>query len=450
MNNEPGMISITSATISNFDQSKQIDLLPAIVEFNVFESVSSNFITANFMIEDSLSLTTILPIVGQEVINISFKTPHEKFKDSVDLMLRVVSLENLKRSNARTSHYLLRCVSPEMIANMNTKVRKAYSNMTIDTMVAQLSQEFLGVTGIQTEECEGTRTIVIPNRTPTDSINFLCREAKSLKYPASNFKFFQNADGFHFKTLDSMIDPDNEEQPRKYLDRYFASEFSIDNQQEKVLQKTNVRPIGRYRKGSFFDTKPSEFLKILNFTFLSVGNYFKMTRMGAVQSKLRVIDPLTSYYQEHTYSYKDQSSSMRKTSTNGKSHDVLTPEADYYNQSNESRVFFLIGNKQQQNGNIEPEQKEDMFQLKMASEFLLENIVVSVEIPGDSTKRAGQTLILDFPEYGSTDDIEPEVNKYFSGEYLIASLRHVYNGSGYRTALTCVKNSYENEISNYD
>jgi hypothetical protein len=72
---------------------------------------------------------------------------------------------------------------------------------------------------------------------------------------------------------------------------------------------------------------------------------------------------------------------------------------------------------------------------------------VNVTIPGDSDKRAGDRINLQFPSYGATDDVKDLPNKFVSGRYLVTATRHAYTASGYKTAMMCVKNAFEEEIS---
>lgn len=443
----PGSIEISKLELTNYDGSKKIDITPLVREFNVYESFATNFISVDFFIEDALSLTTVMPIVGEEKIAFSFKTPHPSFEKGIELDLRVVSILDMGRDKARSAYYIIKCVPPQMIKDMKTKVRKAYMNKPINQMINELTNEFLDIeTIIESEETEGTRTLVIPNMNPTRAINFLCKEAKSTKNPASNYRFFQDCDGFHFKTIDSCIQPESGKVNVAFVDRYFASDADLNRDEKDAKNLFGDTPVNFGKK----DTKPRDFLKLNKFTFMNLGNYFNSGRYGALESKIRLLDPVTSSYTEKRYNFKANSKDFKKTSSEGKGFDLLTENADYFSEESESRVFFLLTDSGQNNGSIEADQKEDMLHLKVASEFLFENILVNVTIPGDSEKRIGQKIIMDFPEYGATDDIEGSINKYISGEYIILSLRHIYNNNGYVTAMICSKNCYEQEISHFE
>jgi len=228
-NTTPGSIGVEKIEITNYDKSKTLDIYPIVREFNIYESFATNFVTVDFFVEDALSLTSVLPIVGQETINIKFKTPHPSFKKGIELELRVISIIDMSRDKVRSSYYIIKCVVPQMIKDMQTKVRKSYMNMPINQMINELTNEYLNIdTIVESEETEGTRTITIPNMNPTKAINFLCKEAKSSVNPASNYRFFQTCDGFYFKTIDSCVQPNAGKVNKAFVDRYFASDSDMD------------------------------------------------------------------------------------------------------------------------------------------------------------------------------------------------------------------------------
>ena len=451
-----GSIKIEKLELLNYKKDvPPLNILSLVQEFNIYESLHKSFITANFVISDALALTTQFPIVGQELIRIKFKTPHPGFLKDVDLILHVVGISTFKTTNLRSGFYVLKCCSPEMVKNWNTKIRKAYREITINEMAKLLFDEFLKTKVqfnddsqefemLEVSETEGPRTIVIPNMHPSKAMNLLQREAKSVEYPASNFNFYQNSDGFYFKTLEEMIDP-NVRTSRfdgKSLDKYFATEMDL-RKGSSPIENATIGEGGRTGGGSQQSAKPYEFLKILDFSFDTMFDYEKTLKMGGLENTSRFIDPITSLYQETKFDYLQDIDLLKKTSEE-RPFPFLTQEQEYTSQGL-SRIQYFMTNFQQTN-DYSPEQKHEMLHVKTASFALLNNIIVNISIPGNSEARIGDVLNLAFPEFGAQDEVIGKLNKFISGEYLIISLRHMYNGASYSTFLTCLKNCYEGRI----
>lgn len=439
----PGSIKFDAFNLTNFDQSLTLNIYGSVIEMNIYESVNQPFVTADVFVDDSLSLPTQFPIVGQEILQITFKTPHPSFIKNVSMVFNVVGIKDMTRDKARNAKYVLKCVAPQEIKDWNTRVRKSYREQPIQEIVPQLAKDFLGIEEMKTVgETDGNRTIVIPNLHPSEAMKFLAREAKSATYKPSNFYFFQNCDGFHFQTLDSMIQrkgPAMTDVRRSgsSVDKYFGSEFNFKH--GSPAESTSV---GGGRGQS--STKPYDWLRLQNIDFLNIGDYEVAVKSGALENKVRVIDPVMSLYEETGWSYFKNYSEFTKT-TQSSANPILT-ESNPYISGGDTNIQYFQTNKGQTN-DYSPEQKHEMLGGKIATSALLNNILVNISIPGDSEKRVGQVIDLQIPEYGATDDIETQINKHFSGEYLILSLRHIWNHGGYSTVMLCGKNAYEKAIT---
>jgi hypothetical protein len=432
----PGGIQFETATLANWDRSKLLDIRPIIIEFNIHESLRKPFVTASFVISDALALTTSFPIVGQETLELKFKTPGNSFLKPVEVTFRVISIKEFKRSEIREVAYILNCVTAPMITDMNTRVRKAYKEQSIDEMVNDIMVNFLGDQFEQIDPTDGNRTFVIPNMSPSNAINFLARKAKSATYQSSPYFFYQTCDGFFFRTSNDMISP----KARKGLaiDKYFGADFQF-SKGVSPRDSSTTGGGGAARQSS----KPYEFLKIRDFNFHNMANLYASLLAGALENKVNFYDPIMDFYEEKTYNYLKDNDSFLKT-TSGTQGLFLTDTNDYI-KGGDSFTLFEPTNHTQQN-EYSPDKDYDILNKKIGAQNIFENLMATVVIPGDTEKRTGQLVNLAFPEYGATEDVIGKLNKFASGEFLIVSLQHKYNAQGYFTMMTVSKNSYEQDI----
>lgn len=423
---------------------KALDIRALLVEFSIFDNIQKTFVTADFMLADAVSLITVFPIVGDETIEIEFNTPHPAFEKSIKLELRVIGIENLKRTNARSATYVLKCVSPEYIRNMTTKVRKSYGDQPISSMIKKLYEEYLKTNQDLNlnDESNGIRTITVPQMSPVEAIRFLSREAKSNKYPASNYMFFQSFEGFNLMTIEEMIKKND----TKGNDKYWTTEFGFYD--DASSPRDVAVATGHGGGASRQSRKPFEFTKVMHFSFPQSFQYDKTPRLGALESTMKLVDPVMSLYTEKKYDYfKDFDKFERTTTDHAHPHFFLPPDTDLI-ATGDTKVMYRLTNETQEGNNYGNDQKSDFIQYRNASMAMLENVVVNVTIPGDSDRRAGDTINLEFPQYGGTDDVKGQLNKFLSGEYLVTATRHIYTAEGYRTAMLCCKNAFENATFN--
>lgn len=435
--NAPGSIKIETIEFTNYKGDK-LDLTALTQEFNIFESMSKPFITASIILSDAVALQTQFPIIGQETVTIKFKTPGNAFLKNVDLTFRVIAIKEYSRAKARQVGYVLNLVSPYIIKDSNTKIRKAYTNVEVSSMVDDVVKSFLGGELQTLEATEGQRTIILPNVSPSYALNYLCRQAKSPIYQSSAYFFYQNADGLHFRTSDDIINPAKKKNrlDGSSLDKYFASEVDTSRGTTPRDRVTSGGSRGQ-------STKPYDFLQIRSFHFHNLGNYYSGFKTGFLENKISFFDPVTSFYEEKSYKYMENQNIFQKT-TQSSSADFLTSTNDYI-KNGEGFLLFEPTNHLQMNGTPN-DQSFEMLNNKIGSKSIFDNLNATVEIAGDSEKRCGEVIDLEFPEYGALKEIEGKINKFISGEYIILSLRHIYNSSGYRVVMNVAKNAYERRI----
>lgn len=433
-----GAIKLEKVVLTSYS-GRTLDIRGLVREFSLHDNIQKAYITATLLISDATALLTQFPIIGQEMLTLSFKTPHSSFVKDITIDLQVIAVEKMKRTNSRSASYLLKCVPIEYIKDIRIAVRKSYGDMLISDMAKKLFQQYINSDPkkLTTSDTESLRTIVIPNMSPAEAMKFLASEAKSTDYPASNFCFYQNFDGFFFRTIDELIAPKS----FKTIDPYYTTDFNVSDDSQSPLDL--AASSGRTGGGSQQSTKPFEFLKMIDFEFIHLEQYDKITRAGGLESKMRIIDPALSLYEVKTYDYFTDYDKFKRTTTTTAEKFML--EQNEYIATGDSRQMMLITNKNQTN-NYQPDQKSDFLQLSVASKGMLENIVVNVTIPGDSEKRAGDLVRLQFPEYGGTDDVMNKPNKFVSGKYLVTATRHAYTAQGYKTSMLCVKNAFEEVI----
>jgi len=462
-----GSIKLETITIKSEVTKDTIDLKSIVTEFNIYESISAPFITADLVIGDALALTTKLPIIGQEEVEIKFKTPDPSISNSINLKLRVVRIQELTRTNQRTMQYVIKLASEEYFSDLNTKISKAFVGKTISDMIKDIGTYSLQMDRgkvLYASETEGERTIVIPNMAPTKAINFLCKEAKSPRYPASNFIFFENCNGFQFKTVDELIIapyPDlrnpstpnttppadgspgsspeiggnSPESRQTNIDYYYAT--------DKDFNKGGADSVEW--RGGVQSKKPFELQKINGFRFVSLFNNDLTTIRGGFETRYMYLNPVLSTYEERTYDYFKNFYDLEHTTATNEGQ-LLTDKNLNISKSGDSHQIFVMTNKGETDTML-LDQKTDFLHLKVGSLGLLEDIVVDVDIPGDTDRRAGDLVRMQFPEFGATDDVKGKINKFVSGDYLVVAIRHHYNGeNGYRCIMSCMKNCYETDI----
>ena len=234
----PGDFELQKLIITSPHKKGYIDLKAAWSDFNIYENLFQNYLTADIQIVDGVGLMESLPIIGEETIEIQVKTkgivkqrnPETEvtgpFKGSqnegrISLSFRVVKIHNITKLNDQLLTYTLNLVSEEAILNLKKKVRKSaldpaknFEPSTISKLVERLYRQFFEgsdrigkIKKLFIEPTKNNTDLIIPNQTPFKAFNFLASRAvaKAQHAVGSSFVFYETIRGFFFISLETLM-----------------------------------------------------------------------------------------------------------------------------------------------------------------------------------------------------------------------------------------------------
>ena len=187
-----------------------IPLESLLVGIELFENVFSYAITGSITLLDTNSVVLNLPIIGQEYLSLKISTPlvNPQKNDIIDFTENVFSIYKIdtRIEGEQAEVVKLHFMSPEGLRNNRTRVSKSYTN-SIDKIVTDVIQNERYLNSKKDVFVEGTvgvRKIIAPNSRPYIFIKKLSTEAVSLEHGSPYFLFYENKDGIHFRSLDSL------------------------------------------------------------------------------------------------------------------------------------------------------------------------------------------------------------------------------------------------------
>lgn len=426
----PGAIEIKKCHIKSDVSGKEIDIQPIVIEYNVFESMFVPYITGNMVVVDTLALTSVLPIIGQETISLEFKTPLDNFDKSIKQTFRVLRIKDFLRVNERTVKYVIEFMSMEAAKDLVSYISQAFEGPTSKIAQSVFDQHVkAGEKKLKVEITSDKRRLVIPNMSPSETMKFLAFEAKSSQYPTSNYLFFEGLDDFYFQTMDKFID----DHKKKIKQSQGKTGQSVTHQFNFASSDTQS---GETDKQKF----PLEWRKIHAFKFNSLHDVKDLLISGGIGGTVYGYNPTSGVYTIKTYDKKGQPIQL-VTETSNK--ELFTQTPWFLNHEHHSKFTFIITNEGEQDAN-NVDDKINFLAARDVSFARAMYIGMDITVPGNSNLRTGNIIKLAVPEFGATDDIVKENNKFINGLYLVLEVKHSYNkSSGYMTSMKIAKNVYE-------
>ena len=459
-------VEIRELAIVNHNQSAAIDLRPVSLEFAVYSSIHDNFVTGDLTILDAEGLIERLPIIGEELVVLSFSLPPQRPESAfpTNHALHVYRVNNRHDYEERSEVYTLRLCSPENVIALGSRVDRAYVNMPIHTMIQNSFEEYvyedsyysffpLGRNlrkGIRTTTAtSGRHSMIAPGVNPFEWINYLCREAVSDdEESASDFVFYEDRNGFHLRTISSMVNEiaskklyvaetgvikDGENHPGFPNDAIIVESMSVVD---------NVDVIRAHTSGLYQNTTDVYDPLLKRFRSVPYSYDADMYELGITNPTLTTLDefktnPLTSYFNEPR-------STISRFLVEQVSDDAMTPY---------SEQGYLDGRTVDVHGNTldvasaSPFRRHETTGRRMVKSALMSTgIRIDVTIPGDNTLDPGSVVELYVPQRTFNRELRERYNLLFgnvSPRFLVESVCHRYDFTEgrFRTNARLVKDS---------
>ena len=276
----------------------------AIVEINIFEDIMKSSLTGSIIIGDTNNVVSLLPIVGQEYLTLKLETPTFSDRDGIDFTESPFAVNRInlrKEVNSGGQLYELEFVSQELLKNLQKKVSKSYSQRkgNVGEIVFDLLSNGIGTTKkVFIEPTTGNRRYITPNSNPFTVIKKLTNEAVSKKSSSPHYLFFENKNGIHFRSLQSLYN-------QQLKDVFHVGDIGFD---EKPID-------GDKESGKILQN----FRRVLAYEIKTRNDLFQSGASGMLGGRLITHDIFKKSYNIRTYNYfnDDDFENNRRLSESG-------------------------------------------------------------------------------------------------------------------------------------
>lgn len=439
--------------VSREDRTRSVSVLGGTVRVLYWESLLADSVRATVTFTDAgntlstqkrgqghgkrkkkVSAVEGLPIIGKEKVNLKFTDNHKNtidFNIGNDNNLIMNSIVNLP-TDSETSNktYMLDLASPEFVENEDGETRvKVCLEGPIEKMVQTILEDNLK-TERDIEDVEKTKTpttfsYTANNKKPFYIINKLSKKAISEENQelgvSAGYFFWETSEGYKFKSIDTLL----------------SGKQKISILYNETPDSTNKGlPAG-------YD------VKALTLEMNNKVNVQQKFAAGTYSTRFFSFDPYTTLYDVPITDAKEEEESLKLA---GERLPVLSDDR-LGGKSYTKSIFQLAATGQINIGEVGEQldksklssydYKDISNQANMRYNQLFASEVV-VTIPGDFSLHAGDTVFIDLPETGETENksCADEVNNEDSGVYLISDLCHYITAKETYTKLNLIRDSF--------
>jgi hypothetical protein len=415
---------------------------------------------------------------------------------------RVYKIGKRVESAERQQNYVLHCVDDHMLLNEMMDINQSFVGQNCIEAARDLwksnfvdtDEDFrpynklpklYGIGTNDVTKSKNSSSYIAPGLTPFEVITYLKEEAQhEVSTNVSDYVFYQDLFGFHLTTITELK---NREPVASFyvqdpgVEPKSAPTFTDDGESYPLMLRTIVS----------YDVKK---------TFDTVNNL----GIGLYGNRVAAIDLLTKRFDEKTFSYiesADQLSPMDVGRINsadtffknsGSTHtryitselstsSVPTGEATQFNLSKQyekaNEYLYPVDGGDKESGTIKnseandrlsdiksgdpkvanPRVKHELLNRRISGKAILDNIMISFIVPGNSDLTVGQTIYVYLPQnLGDPKNTRYQLlfgtgkpgEQQHVPKFLITSLRQTYQQgqSSYNTVISAIKDSYGDRV----
>lgn len=424
------------------------DLKEYVRTFEIFESINSATIEASLIIEDSGGL--IGALTGSEMFKLQIKgTVYDRVYN-----LRSYNIRARSRTNQSNDIYIVDLVSDEFIKN---EVLNVFGNSNVifggqtDTanVVTKLLKDARFLNSgkrLFIEETLNSHSFIASNWRIFDTIYWMSqrsiRKSQSGTNLQNGYAFYENSMGYHFKSIDQMIEDINQQS--------FSDSTNFTTGKVKLYNyEYSPKNVGNMGKDQF---------KITSIVFPEERNFLMGLRHGAWSGFSIGFDPSTISESKiggskdmsvdaYRYNITELWSKMSHLKGSKDTNPVENMDKNIQSIINYPRRvrYTILPNqvfdpKYQNNPQKNYEQIVELQAYQWMRFESIKNIRLQIEIPGNLDLYVGSGIEIQIPATFKTGD-NTKTDKRYSGRYMIAALTHKGSPTNMVTELLLMKDS---------
>lgn len=388
----------------------ELDITALCENFNIYEDIFSNTLSGDVLITDALGLLSSFPIIGREIIEITFRAKIDlKSKKCIFETYRLSDIIRADQDNVQM--YTLYFASPELLRNRKLKLSKAYENKHSE-IVKNIYENILKTPDNNKElvylETSDTERMLFPYWNPLRCINYITTRCR--KDDDVSFLFYETLDNFNFIPLGYLA----KQKVKHRFTRAIVNQIDPESRSRDII---------------------TPFITTENVNIKSPFNQLDKIGRGAYSSSVLYYDPLYRDYGVDTYSY------TRDYNENISLNDYkILPENENLSDKFQSSVNF-VPTHTNRNGDVQSDFVEESYLKRTAQLNQYDNNVV-ITVSGTLDLKVGNIVFLEIPSTKAPRETNRETDKVYSGKYMIRSIRHtVVRNQDYKCVLTLMRDS---------
>jgi hypothetical protein len=393
------------------------------LELTIQEDMTKNSITGAVFVSDTLNLIKNVPIIGNETLRISYRTP------TTESVVREFQIYKISKRVAPTGTgvmtYSLLFASKEFFSSLSSQFSKAFQNIPYSTMALSVYETYIknqdNPKPFYYATTLGSKSLTLPYVHPFEAIEMFAAKSMGKDQPdLSNFVFYESKDGFFFVPYNHFAVGDNANKVEQEY-RYYLPNMTFEGK-------------------TFFD----DFARIESYDIEESHNTLRNIAEGVFSASLLTYDTIAKKATTTTYGYNFDFYSSPHQEQFG-----ILPSVNENFSENLSSIRMFVPKASYKFDNVRTmDDYEDVILTRNAQILGRDQFRINFVVAGDSRRTVGQCIRISINSnepLGKSDLIE---DPYLSGKYIIDKLTHMIRQDTHKMIISAVKDSSSAEYPN--
>ena len=408
----------------NSEKAVRQNILPQTISITLVEDLTMPVLTGTIDVTDGVDFRTSLPLTGMEKLELHVFTPGQnqiKFLEGVSDTFNVYKIEKIRGAmsmSSRESLYRIHFISREAYRNSTTRISKAFKG-PVENAVYEICQDEKYLDSRKRVYAEPTSTnskYVIPNLKPFKTIRFLSNNSVSDKYNNAGYLFYETTKGFNFRSFESLMAQ--------------GGNIARTSVEKYAMQPANMRDAEQNKDIALDLQSPDQY------SFENVVNTLDELNKGLYANHLVTHDIYNKKITTFNYDYHESFGDNFHTEhqDGNKTPDKYTKPLAYYEDTGKmlsdfpmAKLMSVVDTKAVHN-DYEFTSPEVLLPNKVSQRAQMANNHLLLTVPGQTRINAGNIITFNLPlQQPIGHDEAQKTNPYYSGRYLILSLKHKFD-----------------------
>jgi hypothetical protein len=413
--NYAGQVVVERIILLNGDKFE--DLKPFLIQFDYYEDMFSHSSSATLTLSDSENLIDTFPILGDEWLYISFRTP--TIDNLIELTFKIYKVGDRAIANASKQVYNLYLTSPDTFSDLNNKISKSFTG-TSDNIIQSI---VTGKTMLNSQKLvvaeQSTKSFQFISNwwTPFQCISYATtKAAKKDMSQSSNFMFFETPKNYIFSAVDSL----------------YSKTPTLTYNYKQTVPRDSAGDIGTIRNIG------EEMQTVLELSLDNNFDHLKQISNGAYA--------ITSWAHDITFKRITKTKYDYKVDFDKTKHLAEFPCIGKLDVSKDGKILYVPEDSRNMTANsIDHAGKQTTSRQGLLGQMGMFRMQFNVN--GRTDINVGDTINFNFYKSSKVDDAASDgMDKFYTGKYLVTSIHHKVTPAKHEMIIEVIRESLKSKI----